>query len=128
MDFENMQPEIARRMLPHIEEAIDTYDTGDNLSDDDINRMASHVVSASGAAIDPPAGHSVRTANDFARALVLARLAQEAGFSPFFPFYYPFFFPTFPPFAQPPRRPSSRPPVRPRPPVGRPPMGGGRPR
>ena len=103
MDFENMQPDVARRILPHIDEAIDTYDTDDNLSEDNLNRMVSHVINKSGLAIDPPIHHNPRTVNDVARALILARMAEEAGL-PFWALYPPFFSP-FPPFAAP-RRPS----------------------
>ena len=108
MDFENMQPDVARRMLPHIDEAIDTYDTDEDLTEDNLSRMVSHVVSRSGLAVDPPAHHNPRTVNDVARVLLLARLAEEAGL-PFWAFYSPFFVPVAPfggPSFGPPRRPS----------------------
>ena len=92
MELENMYPLAVRRMMPHIDEALDTY-PGD-LTEENLNRMSTHLVNRSGAMMDPPP-----SVNDFARWLLLARLAEESGvpFTPFFPF--PFWYAPFPPFA-----------------------------
>ena len=93
MDNEHMYPRIARRMMPHIDETLDMF--GDDPSEEEIGRMTTHLVNKSGALMDPPP-----SVNDFARWLILARLAEEAGF-PVYPFP-PFWF--FPPTGPPPRR------------------------
>ena len=96
MEYDKMYPASVRRMMPYLDEAIDTY--GGNLTADSLNSMTSHLVSRSGATMDPPP-----SANDFARWLILMRLAEESGL-PFFP-YYPF----LPPFGFfPSRRPRGR--------------------
>lgn len=90
MDNEHMYPAAVRRMMPHVDDAIDTY--GGDLSEENLGKMTSHLVSRSGAMMDPPP-----SVNDFARWLILARLAEESGVpfgGPFFPgpfwFYSPF--------------------------------------
>jgi len=96
MEYEDMYPASVRRMMPYLDEAIETY--GENLTSDNLRNMTTHLVSRSGATMDPPP-----SVNDFARWLVLMRLAEESGL-PFFP-YYPF----LPPFTYfPPRRPRRR--------------------
>lgn len=99
MDYENMYPAAVKRMMPHIDETLDTYGGGD-LTEDNLHRMSTHLVNRSGAMMDPPP-----TINDFARWLLLARLAEESGvpFAPFVPFWYA---PPFMPF--PPHRPRRR--------------------
>jgi len=93
MENEHLYPGIARRMMPHIDETLDMF--GDDPSEEELGRMTTHLVNRSGAHMDPPP-----SVNDFARWLILARLAEESGF-PVYPFP-PFWF--FPPVGPPPRR------------------------
>jgi len=89
MEHEQHYPRIARRMMPHVDETLDMFP--DDITEDSLNKMSAHLVSRSGALADPPP-----SASDFARWLILARLAEEAGV-PFFPPFWYTPFPVFPP-------------------------------
>ena len=95
MEHEHLYPAVVRRMMPHIDDALDLH--SGELTQDNLNKMSTHLVNRSGAMMDPPP-----SVNDFARWLILARLTEESGlplvpFAPF-PFWYaPAPFPTFHP-------------------------------
>jgi len=95
-DLEDMHPEIYRQLRPFVDQVADSY-AGEALDADALDQMAAEAVSSSGIARRMPRGHSVATANDFARSMLLGALVSRYGF-PFFP-YYSFF-----PFARPFRR------------------------
>lgn len=91
MEYEKMYPAAVRRMMQHLDETMDIHAA--DLTEDNLNHMTAQLVSKSGAMTDPPP-----SVNDFARWLILMRLAEESGL-PFFP-YTPF----LPPFGYFPRR------------------------
>ena len=124
--MEHLYPDVARELMPHIDEIIHTY--GTDMSEDNIERMTHDLAQRGMVGGTPPRGHTQSTLNDLARLLILQRMFEQ-GFVPIFPYSPFFFFPPFVPIHRPPvrpphHRPSIRPPVhpiRPRPPV-RPPV------
>jgi len=99
MEYEHFYPAAARRIMPHIDGALNTY-AGMEITEDNLNRMSDDVVRRSMVAGDPPAGQSRNALNDIARILILQRLIDQ-GYNPFFfpfaPFYvFPGFMPSRP--------------------------------
>ena len=88
-------PEIALRMQPFVDDAVETF-MGGPISESEVGRMTSEAVRNSGVLNDPPRGHNAGTVSDVARTLVLGGLLNRFGpsFYPF-PLYPPFFFPPF---------------------------------
>lgn len=104
----NMFPQVHKKMMPYIGEAIKLYGN-EPLTEDSLNKMSQYVVRKSFAAEPPPQWHSERSLNDIAKSMVLIDLMdgddddygfdgldgsndiETQGFFPIFPFF-PFFF------------------------------------
>ncbi|MCL2085211.1 MAG: hypothetical protein FWH06_08155 [Oscillospiraceae bacterium] len=97
-DMEAAYPEVARRMQPYIDDALETF-MGGPITESEIGRMTSDAVHTSGILNDPPRGHSPGTVSDIARTMVLAGLLSPLGgpfdYGYFPPFVSPFFFGPF---------------------------------
>jgi hypothetical protein len=93
-DYLRLYPEIHRRVLPYIDEAIDEFDNGgEELNEDSLNRMAQYAVSRSDLLRNPPPQwHNDRSVNDIVRGLLLSGLFG-GGYYGYYPYPYPYRYP-----------------------------------
>jgi len=97
--IEELYPDVYKKMIPHVEEAISTVANTYELTEEDVDRMAYQVVRNSNVSADPPRGHNENTMGDAARAMILSGLCDQCcdddndDDPPFpFPFFPPFYF------------------------------------
>ncbi|MCL2370507.1 MAG: hypothetical protein FWC80_04705 [Firmicutes bacterium] len=97
----NMYPDIYKRVLPFVDEAMETYGDGRELDDYALQSMTNHIIARADFHNHPHHGYSDRAVRDIVRALLLSRFIGGCGRNcghrcgsrcdfdfPFFPFWW----------------------------------------
>jgi len=99
----NMYPDIYKRVLPFVDEAIDAYGGGRELDDRSLQSMTNHIIARADFHNHPHHGYTDRAVRDIVRALLLSRFISGCGRNchhghscnrrcdfdfPFFPFWW----------------------------------------
>jgi len=75
----NMYPDIYKRVLPFVDEALEAYSGGRELDDRSLQNMTNHIIARADFHNHPHHGYTDRAVRDIVRALLLSRFISGCG-------------------------------------------------
>ena len=97
-----MHTDIYKRALPFVDEAIEAYAAGGQLTDQALTAMVNHIITRADFRRRPVSGCSERSLNDLVRGLLLSRVIfgncgrrEGRGCGDYYDYYYPYYYPYY---------------------------------
>ena len=87
----HMFPDIYKRIMPYIDEAVDALGENHSLTEDQLNQLTFQVIQSSNIMSHLPFGHNEATIADIVKVLLLTEIYDMYHDDPpFFPVIFPF--------------------------------------